>query len=298
MDAFLAEFGSKSFDDLCAGSAGAGAQKEVKASAGAGKAAKKEVKAPAGAGEAANKEVKAPKAVAKPSSAPAAAPNMPDPRLAPPEPDKPPWRKRKAPEVPPPTFFLPVSPDQLPPPPAAPAVSEAAAPAPAATPTTSAQLPPPPAPPPPPAATAPAAHVNEAAEPAPDLQTEDSVRARAVALYRAAEQCIRQAAAEDANTNPAAAEFGYTMAEASMARQNSIKWRDRGPRGPDAPMFFKGQKWREGSQRFSSRGGKNRDWYAAQPPSFFRNQPGAGSSSASSSHAGGKGKGKDKGDKQ
>ena len=115
----MAEFGSKSFDDLCAGSAGAGAQKEVKASAragkaaekevkasaGAGKAAAKEVKPPAGAGEAANKVIKAPRAVAKPSAAPVAAPNRPDPRLAPPEPDKPPWRKRKAPEVPPPTFF-------------------------------------------------------------------------------------------------------------------------------------------------------------------------------------------------
>ena len=106
---------------------------------------------------------------------------------------------------------------------------------------------------------------------------------------------IRQAAAEDANADPGAAEFGYTMAEASMARQNNIKWRDRGPRGPDAPMIFKGQKWREGSQRFSSRGGKNKEWYAAQPPEFFRNQRGAGSSTSSSSHAGGKGKSKEQG---
>jgi hypothetical protein len=119
-----------------------------------------------------------------------------------------------------------------------------------------------------------------------------------VALYRAAEQCIRQAAAEDANTNPAAAEFGYNMAEASMARQNSIKWRERGPRGPDAPMFFKGQKWRESSQRFSSRGGKSKEWYVAQSPEFLRSldKRNAGSSSSSSSHAGGKGKGKDKGE--
>ena len=46
-----------------------------------------------------------------------------------------------------------------------------------------------------------------------------------------------------------------------MAHRLGLKWRERGPRNPDgsaAADVFRGQRWREGSQRYANRGGKKK----------------------------------------
>ena len=55
----------------------------------------------------------------------------------------------------------------------------------------------------------------------------------------------------------------YSVAESTLAQEGNIHWYDRGPRGEDAPEFWRGQK-RRASGRYSTRGGdpaKNA-WYA------------------------------------
>ena len=69
-----------------------------------------------------------------------------------------------------------------------------------------------------------------------------------------------------------------------MAQATGVRWQERGPPGPKAggPSTWRGQPWREGSQRFAKRGGRNREYFAAKY--------GFGSSSSSS-----KGQGKGEG---
>lgn len=95
---------------------------------------------------------------------------------------------------------------------------------------------------------------------------EQEAAAAALRLYRAAEQALRGAAAEDAALNAqnsAAAHICYTVAEARGAREHEVKWRNRGPRGENAPSVWRGQRWREGSARYSSRGGARQAEFAA-----------------------------------
>ncbi len=53
--------------------------------------------------------------------------------------------------------------------------------------------------------------------------------------------------------------------ETEMAKMFGIPWKLRGPPGPEAPdeTKFKGQRWRQGTQRWGNRGGSRRQWYGA-----------------------------------
>ena len=55
----------------------------------------------------------------------------------------------------------------------------------------------------------------------------------------------------------------YSVAESTLAQEGMIHWYDRGPRGEDAPEFWRGQK-RRASGRYSTRGGnpEKNAWYA------------------------------------
>ena len=76
-------------------------------------------------------------------------------------------------------------------------------------------------------------------------------KARALALYRAAQESIVFAAASRDDTEREA----YDATEHALAGEFAIGWQDRGPRGPDAPATWKNQRWREGTQRYGNRGG-------------------------------------------
>jgi hypothetical protein len=76
-------------------------------------------------------------------------------------------------------------------------------------------------------------------------------KARALALYRAAQESIVFAAASRDDTEREA----YEATEHALAGEFAIPWQDRGPRGPDAPATWKNQRWREGTQRYGNRGG-------------------------------------------
>ncbi len=57
-------------------------------------------------------------------------------------------------------------------------------------------------------------------------------------------------------------------AERTVSAEMELRWRERGPPGPPqgGPTTWRGQAWREGSQRFGNRGGRLRAWYDA----FYR----------------------------
>jgi len=52
-------------------------------------------------------------------------------------------------------------------------------------------------------------------------------------------------------------------AEEAASRHAELPWVLRGPPGPQTggPQVWRGQKWREGSQRFANSGGKNKEKY-------------------------------------
>ena len=61
-----------------------------------------------------------------------------------------------------------------------------------------------------------------------------------------------------------ACELADLRAEGKAAKDLNIPWQQRGPPGPpkDIPhATWRGQRWREGSQRWANNGGTNRDWY-------------------------------------
>ena len=93
-------------------------------------------------------------------------------------------------------------------------------------------------------------------------------KARALALYKAAQQEISQGASGTPEEMKA-----YDAAEHALAHEHHVRWQDRGPRGENAPLVWHGQKWRNqfesekgGTGRFGNRGGdpaKNA-WHAEQ----------------------------------
>ena len=129
---------------------------------------------------------------------------------------------------------------------------------------------------------------------------EEAARAAAVASYRAAERAIREAVSDGQDIDEATRR-GYLAAENHAAVKDGIKWRDRGPRGEGAPKFFKGQKWRESSQRYSTRGGHRQKEFA-DIFSGQKGKKGGGKNSKGGSHAANGGgdsnrKGRNKGSK-
>ena len=52
-------------------------------------------------------------------------------------------------------------------------------------------------------------------------------------------------------------------AEAEVAHDLGIKWKDRGPPGGKKGDTWRGQEFREASQRYANCGGKCREWYTA-----------------------------------
>jgi hypothetical protein len=51
-------------------------------------------------------------------------------------------------------------------------------------------------------------------------------------------------------------------AEAEAAHDLGVKWKDRGPPGGKKGDTWRGQEFRESSQRYANRGGKCREWYS------------------------------------
>ena len=94
---------------------------------------------------------------------------------------------------------------------------------------------------------------------APLSEEEAAAAADGLRLYRVMEAAVRARAAEDASEEAAAA---YHMTESQAAVQHNVKWRDRGPRGPDAPQHWRGQSWRQTSGRYSTRGGSRQAEFA------------------------------------
>jgi hypothetical protein len=51
-------------------------------------------------------------------------------------------------------------------------------------------------------------------------------------------------------------------AEAEVAHELGIKWQDRGPPGGKKGDTWRGQEFRESTQRYANRGGKCKEWYS------------------------------------
>jgi hypothetical protein len=88
--------------------------------------------------------------------------------------------------------------------------------------------------------------------------------------------------------------------EQEIAAESGTPWRDRGPvpqSGAVRPGFWRGQSWRAGTERWSNRGGRNKDYYAwlarggvLQAGKSSGKSSGSGGSLPSSSRDGYKGK--------
>jgi len=50
-------------------------------------------------------------------------------------------------------------------------------------------------------------------------------------------------------------------AEAEVAHDLGVKWQDRGPPGGKKGDTWRGQEFRESTQRYANRGGKCKEWY-------------------------------------
>jgi hypothetical protein len=60
-----------------------------------------------------------------------------------------------------------------------------------------------------------------------------------------------------------AAEYIEVLAEAQVALDMGLKWRERGPPPPEDPSErWRGQLYRPGSDRWANRGGKAASWYS------------------------------------
>lgn len=93
------------------------------------------------------------------------------------------------------------------------------------------------------------AGLAEAAQP-PQESSAEAAQALALSLYNAAQAAICEGA-----SGSEAQQQAYNAAEGVLAAQYSVPWQERGPRGPQAPQTWRGQQWRQGSQRYSTRGG-------------------------------------------
>ena len=119
---------------------------------------------------------------------------------------------------------------------------------------------------------------------------EAEARARALALYRAAQNEIQQGASSSIPEDREA----YDAVEDRLAQEHHVKWQDRGPRGENRPAVWRGQTWRNqfhsekgGTGRYGNRGGdpaKNA-YFAEQARKRQK------SGKAASGHKGNKGKG-------
>ena len=84
-------------------------------------------------------------------------------------------------------------------------------------------------------------------------------------IYRQTEEHVRRAVQADRERlgDSRVSTAAYSVSEWTLAKEGDVHWYDRGPRGEDAPEFWRGQK-RRASGRYSTRGGdpdKNA-WYA------------------------------------
>jgi hypothetical protein len=52
-------------------------------------------------------------------------------------------------------------------------------------------------------------------------------------------------------------------AEAEAAHEAGVRWQDRGPPGGKKGDTWRGQEFRESSQRYANRGGQHKEWYSA-----------------------------------
>ena len=95
---------------------------------------------------------------------------------------------------------------------------------------------------------------------ADDVLTEEATanaKARALALYKAAQQEISHGASGSPEDKKA-----YDAVEHSLALEHHVRWQDRGPRSENAPQVWHGQRWRKqlhsekgSTGRFGNRGG-------------------------------------------
>ena len=63
---------------------------------------------------------------------------------------------------------------------------------------------------------------------------------------------------------PSDAQHDELVVESEVARELGLTWTGRGPPGPKSggPATWRNQNWREGSQRWSNRGGAKKNWYS------------------------------------
>ncbi len=52
-------------------------------------------------------------------------------------------------------------------------------------------------------------------------------------------------------------------AEQQAAAELGLTWKQRGPPPSEEQQTWRGQQYREGSQRWGNRGGSNKEWYVA-----------------------------------
>jgi hypothetical protein len=90
--------------------------------------------------------------------------------------------------------------------------------------------------------------------------TAEEAQKSAMELYRISEKAIREASwnyGKDPLSDPA-----YKRTEHLVATQYQIKRRDRGPKDDPNIYRWRNQLWRPGSQRFSTRGGRSREYFS------------------------------------
>ena len=128
---------------------------------------------------------------------------------------------------------------------------------------------------------------------------EEKRKAHALHIYRQSEEHVRRAVQADREHlgDSRVSAVAYSVSESTLAKEGDIHWYDRGPRGEDAPEFWRGQK-RRASGRYSTRGGdpvKNA-WHAEKARAKCKGKDGSKGSKGSKGKAKGKAKGsKDKG---
>lgn len=109
-------------------------------------------------------------------------------------------------------------------------------------------------------------------------ETEEEAVASALKRYKAAEAAIRAASSVGFEEDRA-----YKAVETELAIKHNVKWRDRGPKDSDVKSW-RGNRWRETSKRFSNRGGKSREHFAAKYGSGSRATSSSASNTGASSH--------------
>ena len=92
--------------------------------------------------------------------------------------------------------------------------------------------------------------------------SEDPVKF-ALAQYRLAEAALRRASSQSHPDGHIEQDLAYKAVETQLAIKHNVPWRDRGPKDSGL-QFWRGNQWRDNSQRYANRGGKHREYFKAK----------------------------------